>query len=419
MKHVHDTLTLLTETNSVKEKQRILKERDTPLLREALKAALNPFTTYGIKEVPAVAPGAQPFTDREWRLLDELASRRLSGTAAKVAIADVLQTLHPQDGDVFARIVTRDLRAGVDVSTVNKAFPGLVPVFTCMLAEPFEEKRVKAWPVLVQPKLDGVRCLAVLDLTTEKAEFVSRNGLPLPALAHLGTPALDAVKRNRLAAHLGEDRIVLDGEVTAGDFLATVSDVRKKKKVAEDGVLTVFDALPASAFFDSSYKVGAEDRLKIVEMVVSSCARVRPIKTQRCSSVEDVYAAYNEIRAQGGEGVIVKDAQAPYVAKRSYGWMKIKDCQSLEARIVDVEKGTGKFADAAGAIVVDVDGILVKVGSGLADDLRREAWLTYQTNPGSILGRLVEVEYHEKTPYGSLRHPRFVKFRDSLTGTYE
>jgi hypothetical protein len=31
----------------------------------------------------------------------------------------------------------------------------------------------------------------------------------------------------------------------------------------------------------------------------------------------------------------------------------------------------------------------------------------------------VEVEYHEKTAYGSLRHPRFVRFRDSLTGDKE
>lgn len=420
MKHVYETLELLAETKSNKEKQQILKARDTPLLRRVLQSALDPFTTYGVKELPDVEAGEAPFMGNEWLLLEELSSRVLSGTAAKMAIASALQALHPHDGDILARILTRDLRAGIDASTVNKVFPGLIPVFTCMLAQPFEEKRVRSWPVLVQPKLDGVRCLVLIDTATGGAEFVSRNGKPLPALAHLAAPVLEAVRRNHLTDHLGGHQMVLDGEVTAGDFLATVSDVRKKTKVATEGVLTVFDALPGRAFFgSSSYQVCARERLKVVEMVHSSCDRVRPIQTWQCFSADEVYAVYNNIRSGGGEGVIVKDVNAPYEMKRSYGWMKIKDCLSLEAKIVDVERGTGKYSDSTGAIVVDVEGVQVRVGSGLTDQLREEIWNSVLINPGNILGRIVEVEYHEKTAYGSLRHPRFVKFRDALSGAYE
>ena len=32
----------------------------------------------------------------------------------------------------------------------------------------------------------------------------------------------------------------------------------------------------------------------------------------------------------------------------------------------------------------------------------------------SVIGRLIEVKYHEITPDGSMRHPRFARVRDLL-----
>jgi len=81
--------------------------------------------------------------------------------------------------------------------------------------------------------------------------------------------------------------------------------------------------------------------------------------------------------------------------------------------------GTGRLSKTLGKLFVDVNGVHVAVGSGLTDALRDELWQTLTESPQDVLGRVIEVEYHEKMPSGSLRHPRFVKFRDVLTGAHE
>ena len=49
-----------------------------------------------------------------------------------------------------------------------------------MLAHPFNQKKKEIkYPCFVQPKLDGVRCVAVGD------ELFSRNGNPFPTLNHI------------------------------------------------------------------------------------------------------------------------------------------------------------------------------------------------------------------------------------------
>lgn len=425
MEQVYRTLMKLEATSSRKEKEKILKEEGSDQLKEVLYAALNPFITYGVKNIKSPVPvdvdlPLEDFGLNEWGLLVSLRERRLTGKAARDAIDLALSRLKVESEAVLIRILNKDLRAGIDASTVNKVFPGLIPSFSCMLAEPFDENRVRSWPVLVQPKLDGVRTLVLVNTATQEVEFLSRSGKPLPALTSLTEAVLDAAQRNQLALKLGGRQFVLDGEAVAGDFLKTVGDVRKKGKASEDVVLTVFDALPGAYFAGSTVdRAKTSYRTSIVEGTRSACGRVVPIASRMCSSADEVYAVYSEIRANGGEGVIVKDMAAAYEMRRSYAWMKIKDCQSLEAKVVGVERGTGRLSNAAGAIVVDVDGVQVKVGSGLTDGLREEIWGTFVTQPGRILGRLAEIEYHEKTSYGSLRHPRFVKFRDVLSGEYE
>ena len=85
--------------------------------------------------------------------------------------------------------------------------------------------------------------------------------------------------------------------------------------------------------------------------------------------------------------------------------MKIKAEETLDLYVTGWEPGTGKYEGMIGALIVNHKGVPVNVGSGLSDTLRQE-------DPAEIVGRMIEVEYHEVTPDGSLRHPRFKRFRD-------
>jgi DNA ligase-1 len=400
--------------------------------RRALVAALNPFVTYGIAKVPEASVGSAEFSSITWRLLDDLASRSLSGNRAREVLQTHLAGLTSESAELLKRIVTKDLRAGFSESTVNKALPGLVPTFDCMLAHPFEAKRVKAWPVIVEPKFDGVRVLAFVDVPGEQVQFFSRSGKEFTVFDHLKEPiiaAISAVGTVEVPAWL--QTCVLDGEVVSGSFNKTVSEVRKKDKQAKDATFAVFDMLPRECLTlrtKEAYKrAGAyTDRRASMSIIFPSFERGAKTTEHRvamlpaiyCHDAAEVEAVYAEFLAARLEGAIVKDMGGLYECKRSHAWMKLKPEESVDVPIVGAFEGTGKYKGTLGGLIVDFNGIHVRV-SGMSDDQRAEMWAAYQRDSAlpagmlrELIGRLIEVDYHEVTEDGSLRHPRFKRFRD-------
>ena len=112
--------------------------------------------------------------------------------------------------------------------------------------------------------------------------------------------------------------------------------------------------------------------------------------------------------AQGYEGAMIKDMNAPYKFGRGYEVMKYKAFHDVDLPIVSVLEGTGKHAGKLGSVVVCYKGVNVQVGSGFSDELRDLVW----QNSQDFIGRIIEVRYQEVTPDGSLRFPTFVCFRN-------
>jgi len=278
----------------------------------------------------------------------------------------------------------------------------------CMLAQPYDQKRVKQWPVAVEPKLDGFRLLVVIEpgiygQADTTVSFLSRSGKAFTSLEHL-RPAF---------VELGEQvgaRMILDGEVTSGSFKETSSSIRRKSVQATDAVFTVFDGF----FMGSECGQYITRRTRVEKWVLSMHSdKVQMSLMTTAQNEEEVLDLYAQSRIHGHEGIIVKDLLAPYEYKRSYAWMKIKGYESADLKIVHVEEGTGKHAGRMGAVHVSLgigEGRCVSVGTGFSDQLREDIW----NNRVDMIGRIIEVGYHEKTPDGSLRHPRFIRFRDTI-----
>lgn len=395
--------------------------------KTALRYAYDPFMRFGIAKVPERTTFGAGYFDEggdTWALLDRLSSKALTGNAARDAVQKEVDRLSEPSSQLFKRIITKDLRAGFSESTINKAIPGLVPTFDCMLAHKYEESRIKSWPQVVETKLDGVRVLAFVSLDNETVFFYSRSGKEFFTFDHLKKPILEMLSTARADMLLSDDcdiengdliEIVLDGEIVSGSFNKTVSEVRRKDEQAVDAEYHAFDILPLETFKSDS-KSGCKiagpykQRRKLLEDV-AKFAPIEAIKTTPryfVNSQAEISAIYEKVRARGLEGLIVKDLDGLYHRRRNHGWMKIKNEESVDVPIIATEEGTGKYAGQLGALVVDVDGIAVNVGSGLSDEQRASFWEA----KGELIGRLVEVEFHEKTPDGSLRHPRFVRFRD-------
>jgi ATP-dependent DNA ligase len=109
--------------------------------------------------------------------------------------------------------------------------------------------------------------------------------------------------------------------------------------------------------------------------------------------------------------------------------MKMKAEETLDLTVVDAFEGTGKYEGKLGGLTVLHEGLRVNVGSGFSDQQREEFWELYDEDMqrrkecgdrgedavDTLLGAVAEVQYHEVTPDGSLRHPRFVRFRGSVS----
>ncbi|RJG04647.1 DNA ligase [Noviherbaspirillum cavernae] len=108
---------------------------------------------------------------------------------------------------------------------------------------------------------------------------------------------------------------------------------------------------------------------------------------------------------EGGEGLMLHRADAPWQTGRSDVLLKLKPHQDAEAVIVAHEAGKGKYQGMLGALIVMTpDGRRFRLGSGLSDTLRR--------SPPAI-GSTVTYRYRDFTSTGLPRFASFLRVRES------
>jgi DNA ligase-1 len=323
----------------------------------------------------------------------------------------------------------KDLRCGVSEKTVNKVAKKLkldkykVPVFECMLAHDSanHEKKIKG-KKLLEPKLDGVRCLTVVDYESKTVTQYTRNGKVLENFKHI-TDALQGYMEE-----IGRS-YVLDGEVVSNSFQDLMKQVHRKDNVeATDAKLCLFDIIPLVEFKAGESIQGQRRRsnmLKTFENIFgdTGCIEIVPqTKVDLDTMVGQVeYKDYNKkIVEEGYEGIMIKDIDSVYQCKRSTAWLKMKPFIEVSLEVKDVEEGTGRNEGKLGAFICEGtdDGkkINVNVGSGFSDANRDEYW----TNRTNIINQVVEVRADAVTQNQdgtySLRFPRFLRFRGFIAG---
>jgi DNA ligase 1 len=466
-KEVFRLLTAMENTGARLEKEALVIELAALKTgRYAIEQAYDTFITFGVAPVKR-DPGFRAETETEFmdsgvkELLSALSSRTLSGNAAKQAVEDMMKTLSNEGAEILFRIMSKDLKCGVGVSTLNKAVEGVVSVFSVMRAHTYEEKRIKSWPQVIEPKLDGFRYTFIA--RNGGAGFFTRSGKPAPAVDHLIAPMLKLAHKTVAAFPEmswmfnkdGQPFFVVDGEMIAGEeFNDTSGALRRKSEKAKDARFSIFDMMSWSDF-DAAGSVGLplSARRGFVNRLIEVALKEdlehvftkTPIFVVR--SHEEITRHYEKFREQKFEGAMIKNPDGLYDKKKSYGWMKLKPEESEDLQIVGYYSGeeNTKYQDCLGGIVMMRDGVLVDCGGGFSDQQRYDFWAQLKadedlidaahistlkgrtifdlaaigTAETSLLFNLAEIEYHEVTPAGSLRHPRFVRLRGDKLGEVE
>lgn len=272
---------------------------------------------------------------------------------------------------------------------------------------------------------------------------------------------------------------VLDTEAINGLF-ETSGAMRRKSEKAYDAQLESFDLLPLSGFLGNTpYKVPYEKRRELLSTFVSEVrsitqAPVFMTPIYEANSHEEIAEIYERLinqtianyiargdaeveaellkvlvdkqtgKPKGLEGAMVKTYDGAYEKKKSHLWQKIKPEETIDLFINGFFNGeeNAENENRMGGAIVWHKGVNVRVGGGWSSDDRDQLWEDWQHDaailgidpkvgfkPGyfisiatvhdrgfKFLGRMLEIEFNEVTPDGSLRHPRAVRFRDDKAG---
>jgi DNA ligase-1 len=401
---------------------------------EGVRMALDNLYTFGVKQVPIKEEkGGQGLSwDNFKQLAESLHRRQLTGHAARDAILLAMGVATDgQWNDFYRRILIKDLRCGVSEKTVNKVAKALkkpeysVPVFECQLSHDSANHEAKlTGKKIVERKLDGVRCLTVIDYEAKTVVQYTRNGKELENFSHV---------TDYLSGFIEEfgRSFVIDGEIMSTSFQDLMKSVHRKKDAdAGDAILNVFDIIPLVEFKQGKSVMGQRRRsafLKGFENIFNDSGFIQIVPQREFnldSMIEEIeFKDYMKAMiAEGFEGVMIKDPDAKYECKRSTAWLKMKPFIEVSLAVTAVEEGTGRNVGKLGAIVCEGtdDGkrIVVNCGSGFTDEQRAEFWEAKDT----LVGQVVEVradaatQSQDSEEVWSLRFPRFLRFRGFTRG---
>ena len=390
------------------------KNESNELLKEVVRLALDPFTQFYIRKIPEYKRGVHTITlANAVKQLNKLAIRAYTGNAGINMLANLLESLTPDDAKVIERIISKDLKCGVSIATANVVWPNLIMDYPCMLCSQYEEKLIKKvkWPAFVQLKMDGMRFNAIV--RGGKVEFRSRNGKEIQLLGNLEeefaelSGGIDCVFDGELLVN--DKGIILDRQ-TGNGILNKANKGTIKIDEARKVHATIWDVIPYNAFVEGYCDVSYDRRFETLQCM-SLPNKIKLVETTTVYSLDAANKIFEEYLNKGQEGIILKTFDGVWENKRTKSQIKFKGELECDLKIVGVQPGTGKYEGMLGALIcVSDDGVInVSVGSGFTDEHRNS--LTEE-----VVGKIVAVKYNarikNKDGEESLFLPVFVEIRE-------
>ena len=423
---VIDILESLESDNSRLFKEGLLRENAAnDLLRRVFVAAGDPYTNFYVNKFrmpPALGDGDDDHVVAEFldTIYTELSTRSVTGNAAKALVLGLFTDMTEVQQKWCLRILLRNLRVGASESLVEKTWPGAIAKFSVQLAESLTSHHdpvagividdpVK-YPLRVEPKLDGLRCIAVKHEGV--VSMFTRNGSLLETL-----PTVKAALESA-----DYDDFVLDGEVMGADWNESASVVMSRKTGKDDSgmVFNVFDAMHFDDWRAQDNGDELQDRIEVVREIVAKVGSkcVVQVDGKTVKNQTELMEFYSKTMEGGYEGIMLKSLSSPYRFKRTDAVLKLKPVQTFEGVVVghyEATRGSKREGMWGGFQVLMPNGVVTRCGGGFGDKLKAEI----DMDPDAWLGRIVELEGQPDpltadgyTADGKVRFPVFIRERD-------
>lgn len=274
-----------------------------------------------------------------------------------------------------------------------------------MLAHSFDKQGHKiTFPAYVQPKLDGHRCIAIVQ--DGKATLWSRTRKPITGVPHIA---------RELERTFPNEIVIMDGELYNHDykdnFEALTSFIRQETPKPGHEVVQywVYDLVGAGSFGERNESLeSVKDRFDARDH--NGVRHTFIVATNKVDTEEDMMSAFAIYLDNGFEGLMVRNSGGNYKNKRSYDLQKVKVMQDAEFEIIDITEGRGKMAGKAMFHVVTSDGKEFRVKmKGTLDSLAH-----YLDNKDDYIGRELTVKYQNLSSDGIPRFPIGERIREEV-----
>lgn len=407
----------------------ILEQNDTLLFRWVLQQVFDTTIVFGVKikkaewEPCLKNGGTRGFTQEEIHFLVMLANGRYTRREAVIQVETFSRYLDPDSLKLLVAIINKDIAAGINASTINKVFKGLIPTYPYMRCSlptqvPFDELPWDAG-VYAQEKADGMfNNINVAD--TGEVEILSRQGTAIPT-EKLGE-SFQLLKDTLDPGYQyhGEMLIVEkeDGEIQPREIgNGIVNSICKGGELpAKYAVFwQLWDMIPIhSAVSKGKYTEPYAHRFeKLMKVLHGGNKAVLPITTQVVHSLNEAKSFYRFQLLQGHEGAVLKAATAIWKDGTSKEQIKMKMALDCDLVVKGFLEGEGKFEGNLGALMCESsDGWLKTNISGFNDAMRREIW----DHKDDYLGKIVTVRFNDvmvkEGQPAALFLPRFIEFRE-------
>lgn len=387
-------------TSSSTQKVQIIKNANSHI-HKILEYTYNPFKQYYVTS--KTCKKNSHLVKEQWsrgyknvfHLLDDLTNRKFTGHDA-IALINGCANSH-DDNQLIYKIIDKnlDIRAGDKV--INKAVPNLIPTFSVALAQEYKGKCDWDDRWYASRKLDGVRCLAVVD-ENRVCTLYSRMGKELTTLNRVK----EAIENTGIINHVFDGEICLLDENGNEDFQGVMKELRRKDHQIENPRFMIFDMVHKSEFDNGKGNTPLTERLRTLRAWQGgrfTCAKTLQYVDQVQINDDDHFETWNKLSAEKGwEGFMLRK-NVGYEGKRSKNLVKVKKFHDAEYEVIDydtdtaevVRNGRSETIEMLSQVWIEHKGHKVKVGSGWTHDQR------LQYMDGSIVGKIITVQYFEET----------------------
>jgi ATP-dependent DNA ligase len=316
-------------------------------------------------------------------------------------------------------------RAAVDNTTADSNDDAVATAvsqrYYPMLAEKYDDHKEKiTWPAFVQPKLDGLRCLAYYDVEKKEVDMYSRSLHDFNGKEHIRAILRRVLKLKAFAG------VYVDGEFYRhGKRLQDISGIARRDNNDAELQYHIYDC-----FKPSDLSLSYIERRKILDNFFAKLSDdekniICEVPTHVVHAHEEIKSIFDRLVTEKYEGCIVRGPNSPYLtnntgtsqALRSKFLLKYKDKSTAEFKVVDFTQGAkGKAVGRIIWICSTEQGDRFNVTMKDMDDAQQKALysecLAAGVFVGKYKGRNLTVEFDSLSKTGVPQRAKGVIFRD-------